>query len=590
MLITEATFDKALEIISQCDVLAIDTETFWVDQWHKKRIMGVAVYCELEEKALAAYFPFRHKTHDLVAGSGYNLPKGYFGKLVSTLNHDTATHLFHNAPFDRSRFILERFPLTQPFFCTLIMSHMAREWGSHELEDLAEEHGIDPGANERKRRIHESRKTIGWECIPVEIMSKYACGDVRNTYKLWQLFSMKLKNQEMYHLLEDEFDFSDALTRMISRGIVLNVGTAQKLSEQASYRMKEIKSYLGFDPMKPKPLADKLFGELGFTPVLKGKKTKEFPEGKPVAKTKQFPNGRPVMAEPILEKYKHPVVDHVLEYRGLVKAKGTWYDGFTKFIDNDSRIHPGFNQTGTRTSRLSCSEPNVQQLPRDVANTPVKTMLEAPFGYELIQFDYSQLEYRLAAVYSGDSAIIEAYLSGSDFHTLTASRLGVPRQLGKTINFAILYGATAQKIAEVLGVSLADGREIHSQLKSYYPKLFQIADRVNGGARRRGYVKLWTGRRCHFQYHWESRLAWNTLIQGGGAEVCKYGILRIHRASSESKAHLVSQIHDAVWAEIPVGSLEDEVERIKYHLEWPSRDTRFKIPFIVDVENLTKSS
>lgn len=574
MLITLDKFNRATEIISQAEVVSIDTETYWTKYWENKRIIGVSVYGEIGKKHFNGYFPYRHESED-----GENLPFETLEALAATLD-SIPLHIYHNAKYDRSRFLLEGLELNKPFYDTMLISHMVDENTSHELEDLAEMYHIDMHANKRKQHIHSVRKLVVWHKIPLNIMEPYACGDTSNTFKLCKRLLPVMAKQELTALYPTEAHYSDALMHVELNGVMIDQDYAETLSDQATIRMNEICKELQFNPAKVLPLAQKLFLELKL-PILE--------RGKP---SKQFPTGRPTMDEPTMEKLARKasgeakeVMDLVLEYRGLQKAQSTWYDGWPEKCDSSSRLHPTYNQHVTVTTRLSCVDPNMQQIPRDTESSPVKKMLRATPGYELWEFDYNQIEYRLAGVLSDDPVILDAYRTGSDMHAATGLRLKQTRQDAKTTNFRFIYEGGPGNYAEAMGIPFEQAREVYEGFHHTYWVMFKFAARVNATAAQRGYIKLWDGRRRRFRLHFETKKAWNSLVQGGAAAIVKYAIVAIHNDKT-MKSRMVGQVHDSIWFEIPVGMIEEESEKIKHHMEWPSRDERFKIPFPVEAKRL----
>lgn len=574
MLVNINNFDRALEAISKLPEVAIDVETYWCQSWENKKIIGVSVYSELEGKSLSLYIPYRHEWEDMP-----NLPIESLERLAKALD-TVPLHLFHNAKFDRQRFHMDGLRLTSPFMCTMVMSHMVNENSSHELEDLAEYYHIDLAANARKQNIHAIREQIVWHKIPPNIMVPYACGDTRNTYYLKNKLVPVMHKQELEHLWADEETYSDALMHMEITGIDIDPVMAEDFSDKAAQRMGAIKKELGFDCSKDLPLANKLFKEL---------KLPIYERGKPA---KSFPNGRPTMNAAILNRLSKEakgeaaeVMTKIMEYRTLRQARSFWYDGWPNLMDSQNKLHPNFSQHGTVTTRLSSSNPNMQQIPRDLEKQPVKKLLRAPKGYELWEFDYSQIEYRLAGVLSNDPVILGSYRSGSDMHQSTADRLGFTRQEAKTTNFLFIYEGGPARFAEVFDVPFDESKKIWQNYHNVYSVMFSFASRVNATAAQRGYIKLWDGRRRHFKFAFESKKAWNSLVQGGAAVICKRGILNVHRDKT-LLSKMNNQVHDAIWCLIPEYAIHTEIAKIKYHLEWPSRDSRFKIDFPIEAKRL----
>lgn len=571
-------FDKAISIISQASEIAVDTETYWTDDWDNKLIIGVSIYGEFDGKYFNGYFPYRHEWE-----TAENLPFETLQRLGKTI--DEVPQDYHNAKFDRQEFAKDGIYLKAPFFCTMVASHMVNENDSHTLEDQAEKYGIDIHANARKAHIHEIRKHTIWHKIPPEIMVPYACGDTRNTFYLAKRLRPILDKQEMSHLWDTEEAYSDALMHLEIVGIDIDPDMAEEFALRAARRMGSIKQTLGFDPGKPLALATKLFKDLGL-PILE--------VGKP---SKQFPRGRPTMNEATINQLVKQtktteaveVLGLVLEYRGLQKAKSTWYEGWPELTDKQNRLHPTFQQHGTVTSRLSSNTPNVQQIPREddeggYAPSP-KKLVRARKGFELWEFDYNQIEYRLAGVLSDDPVILDAYRAGKDMHSATGERLNLPRQGAKTTNFLFVYEGGPGRWSDVFDRPLDEAKLVYSGYHQLYHVMFKYAARVNATAGQRGYIKLWDGRRRHFRFHFETKKAWNSLVQGGAALICKHGMVRCHQ-DTEMLSKMNSQVHDAVWFLIPEYAKHTEIARIKHHLEWPSRDPRFKIPFPVEAKQI----
>lgn len=577
-IINQSNFDKSLSFISQLQEVAVDTETYWTDSWENKLIIGVSIYGEANGKHLSLYFPYRHEWE-----TQENLALDSLERLGKVI--DEIPQIYHNAKFDRQEFIKDGIVLKAPFFCTMVASHMVNENDSHELEDLAEKFGIDSHANARKVQIHEIRKNILWHKIPPQIMVPYALGDTRNTYHLKKRLIPILEKQELFKLWPTEEVYSDALMCTEITGIEIDPEMAEEFSFKASKRMVDIKRELGFDPAKPLPLATKLFKEL---------KLPIYEIGKP---SKQFPRGRPKMDEGTIDRLSKEasspeaikVMQLLLEYRGLQKARSTWYEGWLRYTDSSNKVHPTFHQHGTVTTRLSCVKPNMEQIPREDATVGAapnpKKLLRAPKGYELWQADYSQIEYRLAGVLSGDPIILDAYRSGKDMHSATGERLNLPRQGAKTTNFLFIYEGGPGRWAEVFSRPFDEAKLVYAGYHQLYHEMFKFASRVNATAAQRGFIRLWDGRRRHFKFQFETKKAWNSLVQGGAALICKHGMVRCHQDKS-LLSKINNHVHDALWFEIPEFAVHTEQAKITEHLEWASRDPRFKIPFPIEWSRL----
>ena len=284
----------------------------------------------------------------------------------------------------------------------------------------------------------------------------------------------------------------------------------------------------------------------------------------------------------VLEKLrsKHPIVDEILEYRTLTKLKSTYADGLLKVIGPDGRIHSSFQMTVTATGRLSSTEPNLQNIPvRKKLGAEIRKMFVAGPGMVLVDADYSQIELRLLAHISGDEAMREAFLSGEDFHTVTASRVfGVPiaevtplmRSRAKAVNFGIVYGISAFSLAQDIGVF---PNEAKAYMDAYLDKYHGVRDymkHIEAKAKEDGYVATLFGRRrwlpelksSNFNVRsFGERVALNMPVQGTAADVIKLAMVNVHRRLREEKlqARLILQVHDELIVECP----ESEAETVQ---------------------------
>jgi len=590
---TREEFLQARTTLLKADVIAVDTETNWTDDWDARELMGISLHCRLPENVqyeLSFYFPFRHN-HDrtLFAEHNNNLPYEWLRDLSCVLERTDCIYVGHGFKFDFKVFEKEGIHITGQLRDTLLLSWMDDENKfSHELADLAKLVGDKKDRTELK---NIGKHLGGWEKIPPEVMERYACGDVRICFRLHEIFWPRIVEQELEECYKHEEKRLRVLTKMEQRGIQIDKDTALRLSEEARTKMQDTLDEFGYDPGKPSQLAHRLFaaeseGGLGL-PIL-GNPTKR--------KSKEFPRGLPNMSVSILSRLNHPEALRVLDYRSWQKANSTWYEGWFNKTTADSRIHPEFKQHGTVTTRWSCTRPNMQQIPRDIERTPVKRMLRSREGYELWEYDYSQMEFRLGAIYAECYPILEAYKTGTDVHQLTSDRLkleeltGLPkaeaRYAGKQTNFLTIYGGGPEVLRYQiwrdarLELPYSTASDILDEFHKSYPEWRKIMRKCEGTAKSRGYVKMWNGRRRHFDVVWKCKDAFNSIIQGGCAQI----IFESMEELDDQGFEIVSQVHDALWIEVPVESSAEDQERIKKIMEWPSE--KFGIPFPVDGKRL----
>ncbi|HHW45765.1 MAG TPA: DNA polymerase I [Clostridiales bacterium] len=351
-----------------------------------------------------------------------------------------------------------------------------------------------------------------------------------------------------------ELPLSSVLAKMELTGFLIDVDGIIQMGDELSRKISDIEQEIyhlvgyEFNLNSPKQLGEALFVKLGL-PTKKKTKT-----------------GFSTSAE-VLEslRYAHPAVELLLEYRQLAKLKSTYCDGLAAAVGKDGRIHSSFNQTETRTGRISSTEPNLQNIPiRTEEGRQLRRYFKAADGYVLIDADYSQIELRVLAHMANDRAMIEAFNNNSDIHTLTASKVfGIPAELvtplmrsrAKTVNFGIIYGMGAYSLSQDLKIPV---REANQYIKGYfatYPQVAEYMERVVRQAKETGYVSTLFGRRRYLPELSSSnanirafgeRVARNMPIQGTAADIIKIAMIRVDKRLSELDldARLILQVHD----------------------------------------------
>ena len=340
-----------------------------------------------------------------------------------------------------------------------------------------------------------------------------------------------------------------------------------------------------FNILSPKQLGHILFDKLGLPPV---KKTK---------------TGYSTSAE-VLEKLAphHEIVAHILEYRQLTKLNSTYVEGLGKGIAPDGRIHTCFQNTVTATGRLSSTEPNLQNIPvRTPLGAEMRKMFVAPEGKTLVDADYSQIELRLLAHMSGDTAMIAAFNQGVDIHTVTASQVfGVAqeevtpemRRAAKAVNFGIVYGISPFSLSQDIHVTVAQAKEYMEKYFAHYAGIRAYMDRVVEQGRADGYVSTLYGRRrwlpelksSNFNTRsFGERVALNMPIQGTAADIIKLAMLRVDAALRDGglEARLVLQVHDELIVECP----QEEAERVKALLKGEMESVaQLSVPLVAEAK------
>ena len=379
----------------------------------------------------------------------------------------------------------------------------------------------------------------------------------------------KLRERQVEALYFDvEHPLCRVLAEMELAGFQVDAGMLRSFGETLTAAIETLEqriySYAGqFNINSPKQLGEVLFERLGLPSY---KKTK---------------TGYSTSAE-VLEKLRgaHPIVGEVLEYRQYAKLKSTYVDGLLKVISPDGRVRTSFQMTVTATGRLSSTEPNLQNIPtRTELGSELRRMFVAGPGQILVDADYSQIELRLLAHISGDQAMVDAFRSGEDFHTVTAAHVfSVPveevtpamRRAAKAVNFGIVYGISPFSLSQDLGVTVAEAKAYMDAYFHRFPGVKAYMDQVVERARADGFVETPMHRRRalpeikssnHNMRSFGERVALNMPIQGAAADIIKLAMVRVHRHLKEAalEARLIMQVHDELIVECP----EAEADRVK---------------------------
>ena len=421
----------------------------------------------------------------------------------------------------------------------------------------------------------------------------YACEDADITLRLHHLFLPQLKEQNLLPLFEDlEMPLVAVLAEMERNGVCLDTAALHETSGKFTRLMedleKEIHALAGmeFNIASPKQVGEVLFDRLQITS--KPKKTK---------------TGQYVTSEDVLEslRSKHPIVEKILEHRGVKKLLGTYVDALPLLINpRTGHIHTNFNQTITTTGRLSSSNPNLQNIPvRDAMGKEVRKAFVSCPGDLFFSADYSQIELRIMAHLSQDANLIDAFMQGHDIHTATAAKIfkkelsevtADERRKAKTANFGIIYGISAFGLAERMGVSRTEAKQLIDEYFITYPGVKAYMDRSIAMAREEGFTTTLWQRRCYLpdiNSHnatvrgYAERNAINAPIQGTAADIIKVAMVRIHkRMQAEGvQSRMILQVHDELNFSVPPHEKET-IQRIV--IEEMQAAAQLRVPLIAD--------
>lgn len=557
--------------LQQTGLVSIDTETTGLEVSRgKDYLQGLSMAYRVGGMKFSEYFPFRHQTDNLDLALSRDLEDILKDKQV----------VFHNAKFDMHSLATLGWNVdkwTGIRYDTMLLAHLINEEypRAKSLDTLGRVY-IKRGKTD-KDEMAGFTDALGWGNVPPSLMRDYARGDAELTLELfeelWRRF-VKMFGEEATLLWRESMQQQNVLYAMEKQGIAVDLRFCREYDSIAEIEMAGIEDELGFKPSKTTELGKFLFEELSL-PVLN-----------------YTPGGKPSMAKADMEEYDRmlalPMFPSsarlVLDYRGWQKASSTFYRPFQTLVDSSGKIHCNYKQHGTVTGRLSCAEPNLQQIPRtsDKAwNGKIRSAFRASDGFSLIGFDYSQLELRLAAAYGQESDLIEEFQrDDADPFTRYAAIIGADRYTTKTFFYAMIYGAGKEKIAKTLNQPLSAIEPKYDAFVASIPGIIRSKKLAEQKARQRGYIRYWTGRRRHFRNPDDAFKAFNALLQGGGAEVVKRSMIRAYEEVTDENCRLLLQVHDELVFEIRDDMLDKYSSGIIEIMEGIPTDF-FKVPFKV---------
>jgi DNA polymerase-1 len=402
----------------------------------------------------------------------------------------------------------------------------------------------------------------------------YAAEDADITFRLERVLRPLAEETGAIKALQiSEEPLVKILTEMEREGVRIDTEAMKEYSRELDREilnlLETIHSYAepGFNPDSPKQLSDLLFNKLSLS----------------TTSLKKTATGFYSTDEKTLSRLadEHPVVAAILEYRACAKLKSTYVDKLPQVIDENSRVHTTFSQAFAETGRLTSSEPNLQNIPvRTERGKKIRRGFVArDENHLLMSADYSQIELRLMAAFSGDEAMIQAFRDGVDIHRDTASRVynimpmfvtDEQRSKCKMVNFGIIYGISAFGLSQRLKISRKEASDLIETYFKLYPKVKEYMSAAISSAREKGYAQTILGRRRTLKdissrnatvRQAAERDAVNTPIQGSAADLIKVAMVKIDRRLKEEclRTKMVLQIHDELLFDVP----KDEVERVK---------------------------
>lgn len=558
---TEEEIARLLTLLSSCSSWCFDTETTGIDPI-VAQLVGMS-FCVTANQAF--YVPISADPFEAQKRVGQFRP----------LFENKATKIGQNIKFDL--LVLQNYGIEVQgaLFDTMIAHYLLQPELRHGMDYLADvylryktieiEELIGPkGKNQQNMRD-----------VPIDQIAIYAAEDADITLKLKEVFEPELKKNNLENLFyEIEMPLVRVLASMERNGIRIDTSALSLFSQEMNLRMKNIEQEIyqlagiEFNISSPKQVGEILFEKLYV--VDKAKKTK---------------SGQYSTSEEVLEslRYKHPVVEKILEFRGFKKLLSTYIDSLPLLIDPGSgKIHSSFNQAVTSTGRLSSSNPNLQNIPiRDEDGKEIRRAFIPEEGCLFFSADYSQIELRIMAHLSQDANMIEAFHSGADIHAATAAKIFKVsledvdkdmRRKAKTANFGIIYGISVFGLSERLAISRKEAKELIDGYFETYPRVKEYMEKSIQAAKGNGYVETLYHRKRFLPdinssnaivRGYAERNAINAPIQGSAADIIKVAMVNVCRRFKKEgvRSQMILQVHDELNFNV-LASEKEVVERI----------------------------
>lgn len=572
---------QQIEAAGEC---ALDTECDGLNPL-QTNMVGISI-CTTE--SVSYYIPFGHQT--IEQQLSYKQVKAVLKPLLENPNIKL---YMHNAKFDMHVLSSHGIEVANIAFDTLLAASLVtRDWQRIGLKHLTafyfDEHMLTFD------EVVKAYKLPDFSHVQLELATDYSANDAYQTLRLQKIFEKELEKENMTSLFYDiEMPLLRILYQMEKRGIFVDQALLMSLDLQVSNALSKIETDIlemleqkheKINLNSPKQVEQLLFYDLKLPPQKKSTKGTGYSTD-----------------QEVLEALSqlHPVPALILKYRELFKLKSTYIEALPTYVNpKDNRIHTTFNQTRVATGRLSSLDPNLQNVPVSGAGLAVRSAFKPIEGHQFISGDYSQIELRVLAYLSQDAALLKAFASGNDIHAETAARLfnvaldqvtTAQRQIGKRINFSILYGLTPYGLSKDLGISFKEAKQYIDSYFAQYPGVRSWMDTIISETEQKGYVTTYWGRRRYVPaiyeknrvlYEEAKRIAINTVAQGTAAEIVKKGMIALSKRFKKEfpEAQMLLQIHDELLISAPEGQIKHVESALKQELE---RVVEWDVPLVV---------
>lgn len=577
---------RLIEKLSLASSFCFDLETTSLDP-RTCEILGIAFAVNAHE----AYF--------IHTGAGSTISIQMVLEKLTVVFRSKIEKIGHNLKFDLSVLLAHDYPVSGPFFDTMLVHALVASDQRHSMDfvseallgytpvklaDLtqnskgAEGDLFDLAAEEEKpAKKPTKKKEIKMNLIPVKELAEYAAEDADVTLQISSILRDQLEKSGQKPIYgQIEAPLMPVLTAMENEGISLDIVALNDIGDSLAKRISTLSEAITeaagreFNLNSPKQLGEILFGEMEL--VEKPKKTK----------TGQFKTDEQTLSS---LAPKHQIVADILDYREATKLKSTYVDALPNHVSKKTgRVHTHYQQLMTSTGRLASNDPNLQNIPvRSKAGREIrKAFVPRSKEHTLLAADYSQVELRVMAALSGDQAMIEAIKADLDIHTATAARVyGVAmddvtsemRRNAKMVNFGIIYGISAFGLSQRLDIPRGEASEIIKTYFEQYPGVKNYMESTIETAKENGYVETISGRRCHVRNidskngtirAGAERAAINAPVQGTAADMIKLAMINVRTLldKEEAKTKMLLQVHDELLFDLHLDEQESLVPKI----------------------------
>ena len=579
--------ERWVDKLAGAEIFAFDTETTSLD-YMRAELVGLSFSVRPGE---AAYVPV---AHDYDGAPKQISRRKVLEKLRPLLESEKPRIVGQNLKYDRNVLANYRVELNGMAHDSMLQSYVLDSVATrHDMSSLAGKY-LGKTVTSYEDVAGKGAKQVSFNQVPVEQASAYAAEDADITLRLHRTLWPKLAAQpglrELYTRIE--MPMLNVIARMERNGVLVDKEMLNRQSEELQEQMQETEQQARrlagqpFNIGSPKQISEILYDKLQL-PV-----------------TAKTPTGQPSTAESVLQELaaEHELPALILKHREFSKLKSTYTDRLPGQVNPDSgRVHTSYHQAVAATGRLSSSDPNLQNIPiRTEEGRKIRRAFIAAPGNVLLAADYSQIELRIMAHLSGDSALLAAFAEGSDIHRATAAEVfgvgmaGVSpeqRRAAKAINFGLIYGMSAFGLARQIGIDRGSARRYVERYFERYPGVKEYMDATRVQAREAGYVETVFKRRLYLpdiaarnaaRRQYAERTAINAPMQGTAADIIKRAMIEIDKKllRSEKNIRMIMQVHDELVFEVA------EAEVVEYSREISvlmSGAAALSVPLIVDV-------